>query len=387
VQIILLLLLFALCAPSACADIAVDLFDSYASPTTATRQYPFEVAAPDAKLGINSTAIFTSGSGSLRVLDPSGAEIYKHLWGTTRSQERTPLPIAASGNYTLEISADAALGGWRVRVRELPARNSLRAMYFLSYSLFLMAAVLIIAAKRAGAPMTTLGAGAAMFLLSSFLALVGGVVLQLALFARLEFAVSHLASILIQSLLLGACGGVAAFLAVCGLAYAVKRAQANWSGAIGAAIGTASCELLINGYIAHQGLAAMFGDGPKSDLAQFKQAYAMAVTPLLPLAELVILATGALCRGAATVLFIYTLRARKAAPVFWGVLLVGGTMAAVSVSRAIELIGPESRWMPALLCLPFAIIAVIALRRNHRAWDALPQGHESPLETFLRQHE
>ena len=355
--------------------------------TTETRSFSFVITQPEIQYGINSTAMLESGSGSVRVLDPDGTEIYKHLWGEKRSQERAPLTVSRAGQYKLEVSGESARGGWRVRIMPLPPRNALGAMYGSAGLIAMIAVVLAVVAFAKGTRLAVLVAGAAMFVLGKFFWVVGGAALNIFAFGPLENVFSHLAMVWIQAATLGIWEGAALAIAIFVVARLAKSTRADLRAAIGTGIGAVTCELIAAGYIIYQGLAIMFAGGPKSGLAQFNQAYAMAVTTWLPLTEPVILVLSGACRLAAMVLILYALRARVFAPLVSGALIAGAAITAVSAARAIAVLGPESRWIAAAMCLPVAAAAIIMLKRNVPLWKETRLPNETPMEAYLREQE
>ena len=152
-------------------------------------------------------------------------------------------------------------------------------------------------------------------------------------------------------------------------------------------IGGGALEMLVTGAVSVLGLLGMFGGGPKSDQAQFLLAYDMAVTPLLPLADPVILAVQTICGVAATTLVVHGLRTRSSGPVFGGMVIFGAVLTAVGASRTLSLFGSESRWAILAVLAPVAAWSYVLLRRNLLAWVESPREGETALDAFTREHE
>ena len=187
--------------------------------------------------------------------------------------------------------------------------------------------------------------------------------------------------------ILGLWQGLAAIFGVLVVAFVARTVRERPANAVAAGIGAGAFEMFVTGVISFLGLAVMFGGGAKRDKAQFNQAYDMAVTPLLPLAEPAILAVQTICTAAATLLIVFGLRARRAGPVFGGGALFAAVLTAVSASRTITLFGPESRWVIMAVLVPVAALSCVLVRRNLPAWIESPRAGETVLDAFVRQNE
>ncbi|MBM3288955.1 MAG: hypothetical protein FJY92_02265 [Candidatus Hydrogenedentes bacterium] len=378
------LLLLAVCAR---AEIVAEYRGAFAKPETVTQTFGLEIVDAQREYGIGVSAVLDGGSGSLRVVGPAGDAVHQHLWGTRDSQERARLHVPQPGTYTIEVSVDNARGQWRARVVALPARASLKRMY-VSAALLIAAAFLApIVAHWRCAPLRYAAAGAIVFALAKTVWLIGAFALDIGARYALEDAMPYAAFVWTQSVLLGLWQGVAIVLAVLVATRPMKRLRDKPANAIAVGIGAGATEMFMTGILSFQGLGVMFGGGPKSDKAQFAQAYDMAVTPLLPLVDPVTLAVQTVCGAAATLSIVYGLRARRAAPILGGGALFAAMLTAAGASRSIALFGPESRWTIAALLTPIAVIACVVARRHARTWAERPAAGETVLDAFLREHD
>lgn len=387
-RIVLIAIVFsAIALGAARGEVIAEHRGAYIKSKAITESFPFEIVDATREYGISATAILDAGSGSLRVLDPNGEMVYQHLWSTRQSQKRSRLPVAASGTYTLEVTVENARGEWRARVVALPARASLRWMYLSAALLVVLPVVALVIAQVRGAAFRYAAAGGLMFLIGRVVWFAGAIVLKIAAGYALEDAMPFQAFLWIQSLILGVWEGIAATLAVVTVAVLVRTLRDKPANAIAAGIGAGALEMALTGVISILGLAIMFGGGQKSDGAQFLQAYDMAVTPALVLADPAIYAVRTVCTVAATVLIAYGLRARRFGPVCGGFVLFGSVLTAVGASRTLALFGPESRWLQLGVTLPVAIVSAVVLWRNLAAWLDGPKGEETAMDAFLREHE
>jgi len=368
------------------AEIVAEYRGVFAKPESSTQSYSFDVSGAHREYGIGVTAVLDAGSGSLRAIDPAGQPVYQHLWGTRDSQERARLPIAQPGTYALAVAADNARGAWRARVVALPARAALRWMYASAALLAAVPLSIIAIAHWRGAAVRYAAAGALMFATGRALWFAGAIALDLTAKYALEDAMPYAAFLWTQSVLLGLWQGAAATIGVVIVALALRRLREKPAHAIAAGIGAGAFEMLVNSALSFRGLAIMFGGGPKSDMAQFRQAYDMAVTPLLPLAEPIIYVMQTVCGAGATLLVIYGLRARRAGPVFGGGALFAAALTAIGASRTIALFGPESRWVLVAVLAPVAALSYLLARRNVPAWAERPVEGETALDAFERLH-
>ena len=369
------------------ADVFVEQRGTYKSATTTTELFKIEIPDAHREYGISVTAILDAGSGSLRILDPSGEMVYQHLWSTRQSQERARLPVTRAGTYTIEVSIENARGEWRARIVTLPSRASLKWMYLSAALLIALPLFIVILAHLRGAAIKYAATGALMFLLGYLVWLIGAIVLEITARYALEDAMPYRAFLWTQSILLGLWQGLAAIAGVLVVAFVARAVREKPANAVAAGIGAGAFEMFVTGVISFLGLAVMFGDGAKSDKAQFNQAYDMAVTPLLPLAEPAILAVQTVCFVAATLLIVFGLRVRRAGPVFGGGAIFAGVLTAVSASRTITLFGPESRWVIMAVLVPIAALSCVLIRRNLPAWIESPKTGETALDAFVRQNE
>ena len=332
------------------------------------------------------TAILDTGSGSLQVRDPAGDVIYQHLWSTRRSQERARLPITQPGTHIVEVTVENTRGEWRARIVPLPARTTLQHMYA---SILIMSVIALAAAftiYRHGSPMRYIFVGAATFIVARILWFIGAIALELTTRYALEDAIPYRAFIWLQSVALGLWQGIAVTLVVALAALVVRRMRDRPIHAIAVGVGASACEILITATVSLLGMLVLF-TGTKSDRAQFNLAYDMAVTPLLPIAEPLILALQMVCVVAGTVLVVSGIQSNRYASVFGGGLVFAAALTAVSASRAITLFGPESRWVIVGALLPITALSYVLLRRNLHAWQESPIDGETAMDAFLRKND
>lgn len=371
----------------ASAEVIAEHRGAYIKSGEVAESFPLEIADGEREYGISVTAILESGSGSLRVFDPDGQQVYQHLWSSRLSQERARLPVSVAGKYTITVELDGASGEWRARVVALPARAGLRWMY-LSAALLIVVPVIALGTVRGlGNPLKFAALGGTMLLCGRVVWFAGAVALEISAKYALEDSMPYLAFLWMQSIVLGAWQGVAAALGVIAVVSVGKSIREKPSYVIAAGIGAGALEMIVTGLISLLGLAIMFGGGAKSDMAQFRQAYDMAVTPLLPLAEPLILTLTTVCYVAGTLLAVYGLRSKSAAAVLGGSAFFAAVLSAVSASRTITLFGPETRWVILAVLLPVAGLAYVTARRNLAAWRESPRAGESALDAFVREHD
>ncbi|MCC6795575.1 MAG: hypothetical protein IT366_10690 [Candidatus Hydrogenedentes bacterium] len=382
-----LILIFTLSiATSVHANVLAELRGAYIKSDTITETFPIEISDPSREYGISVTAILDTGSGSLQVKDPTGTVIYQHLWSTRRSQERARLPITHAGKHVVEVTVEKSRGEWRARIVPLPPRTALKHLYA---SIIIMAAIALVAAAlvyRRGAPMRYLFVGAAIFIAARILWFIGAVALELTTRYALEDAMPYRGFIWLQSVVLGLWQGVAVTLVVVLTAVLTRSLRDKPIHSIALGIGASACEMLITAVISLLGMLVLF-IGAKSDRAQFNLAYDMAVTPLLPIAEPLILALQMMCIVAGTVLVVSGIQTKRFASVAGGGLVFAATLTVVSASRTITLFGPESRWVIVGVLVPIAALSYLVLRRNLQTRQVSPIGGETAMDAFLREND
>lgn len=373
-------------ATSASADVLTELRGAYVKSDAITETFPIEISDASREYGISVTAILDTGSGSLQVKDPSGEVIYQHLWSTRRSQERARLTVTKAGTHTVEVKVNKARGEWRARIVPLPPRTALKHMYaaIVLMSFIALAAVFIV--YRRGSPLRYLFVGAAIFIAARILWFIGAIALELTARYTLEDAMPYRAFIWLQSIALGVWQGIATTLVITFAALAIRRMRDNPVYAIAVGIGASACEMLVTTFISLLGMLVLF-TGAKSDRAQFNLAYDMAVTPLLPIAEPLILTLQMMCIVAGTVLVVSGIQSKLYASMLGGGLVFAAALTAVSASRAITLFGPESRWVIVGSLVPIAALSYVLLRRNLCARHESPIGGETAMDAFLREND
>jgi hypothetical protein len=371
----------------AAAGIVAEHRGAYIKLDAIAESFSVEITDVQQEYGISVTAILDAGSGSLRVLDPDGAMIYQHLWSDRYSQERARLPVTKAGSYTVAVSIDKGRGEWRARIVALPSRAALKWMYLSAGLLIVIPVAMLGAAYWHGASIRWAALGAIVFVSGRLIWLVGAVILDISARYALEDAMPYRAFLWVQSLMLGLWQGLAASLAVLAFAFLVKPLRQRPLHAIAVGIGAGGFEMAMTGVISLLGLSVMFGGGPKSDKAQFTQAYDMAVTAVLPVAEPMVLGLTSACTVAATLLIVYGIRVQRFSPVLGGAAVFGTVLTAIGASRGITLFGPESRWVIAVLLLPVAVLSLVLIRRNLPYWVASPRSGETALDAFVRQHD
>lgn len=369
------------------ASVVAEYSGGHTESTETTETFPFVIKDVQREYGISVTAILESGDGLLRVLDPAGTQIYQHLWGTMLSQERAPLAVTAPGTYSMVVSVEDARGDWRARVVALPATSALKWMYVSAALLIMLPLVAVGIAVRRGSGFRFVALGAAMFLAARVVWFIGAIAIDIAARFALEDAMPYLAFLWVQSAVLGLWQGIAATIGVVLVTRLAKSICEPPSRVIAAGIGSGALEMIAIGVLSLFGLAIMFGSGSKSGKARFLQAYDMAVTPILPLAEPAVLALTALCGVAATLLTVYGLRSRRFGHVVGGAALFAAVLTAVSASRSVTLFGPESKWVTVAVLLPLAGLAGALIRRNLLDWVDSPRAGETALDAFVREHE
>lgn len=368
------------------ADLFIEERGAFESATTTTKSFKIEIPDGQREYGISITAVLDAGSGSLRVLDPSGEMVYQHLWGTRESSERARLPVAKPGVYTMQVDVENARGEWRARIVALPPRAGLRWMYLSAGLLVGLPLFATLVMRLLGARVQYAAAGILMLFISKAFFGVGAFFLYRFAFVALEDAMPYKGFLWVQSVVLGAWEGVTALFGTLLVMRFMKSIHATSAHAVAAGIGRGAVEMLLTGVASFLGLVVMFGNGPKSDKAQFLQAYDMAVTPLLPVADPVIYVARAICAIAATTLIAFGVRTRRAAPVFGGAVIFGAALGAVSAARVISLFGAETRWLLPAVLMPLTVVAFAVLRRNLAEWVESPKSGETALDAFLRQY-
>ena len=378
-------ILCAIAAPCVThAGVVAEYRGAFVKSETRSESFPFEIADAQREYGIGVTAILDTGSGSLRVIGSGGGVVYQHSWGERYSQQHRRLVIPATGTYTIAVDATSATGQWRARIVALPDRASLRWAYLSAALVMVIPVVVVIAAHRRGAHVRYAAVGAGILVLGRLIWFSAALVLEIGARYALEDNMPYRAFLWTQSVILGAWQGVAAMLAVMLAARIVKPLLDRPENAVAAGVGTAATEMIVSGVLTFMGLAVMFGGGPRSDTAQFNQAYEMAVTPLSILADPTIQVIQGVCTVAATLLIAHGLRSRRVAGALEGGAIFAAVLTAVSASRTIALFGPESRWIVLAVVLPVAALSAIMVRRNLATWAERPVAGETALDAFVR---
>lgn len=394
--------LLVLCLGSAvCANAMVAVDEAGEARTLTTRSERFTVHIPNVETAhaIHSVAVLETGSGGVRVLGPDRVEIYQHLWGGGFSEDISRLPVSTPGAYTVEVALTDARGSWRVRVRSLPSQDALKLMYV--SPILMMVSALIMAAlavRLLRTPLHGAGpdrpahsvvriflAGCGALALGKLIWFVGAIGFYLLFNFALEDRLPYLAFITTRGGVLGAWEGMAAVAGVLVVARLAPSVQKGYEPALATGMAAAAWELFAIAVLSVLGLGVMFA-GAKRETAQFTQAYAMAVTPFLPLADNTLLLFTAMVRAAGTALVAYAVRARSIEPLLPAALVFGGALSAKALAPALDLAGAASDWWLAAMTLPVVVLSLLLLRRNRAQWQQVLQHDEAPMDAFLRRH-
>ncbi|GMV91913.1 MAG: hypothetical protein AMXMBFR82_16910 [Candidatus Hydrogenedentota bacterium] len=357
------------------------------APVSNAATFPLRIDQPEAHHAIDVQAVLREGSGSLRIVDPGGAEVYRHLWGDRVSQELAPLgPLETAGDYQIQVDLENALGDWRLRVAEVPEAAQLKSIAFAGPLLGLVGLAFLIGWRfGAGAQWRWFVAGAGLRVVAALLTLAVVLILHFTVLVQLEDALPYARFVVVNGGIVGAASGLAAvatFL-VAGLLFRAARKTAPNAIALG--VGAGGAEALVSALVTILGTGMLFGGSPKSGKWMLQLAYDATMTSLLPLVEPAKFACVILCLMAVSGLAFMAISARRWGLVIPVFLLAAGFYAVLGAAPVWALEGAASKWWTVGGAVPFAIVSAIVVRWCLREWppDAAPD--EAPMEAFLRQ--
>jgi len=355
-------------------------------PVTNTFAYPLTIERPESTYAIDVQAVLREGSGELRVVDPSGAEIYRHLWGERLSQELAPLgPLGTTGEYHIEVDTDRAVGHWRVRIAEVPGPDRLKSIALVGPILGVVGLAFLVG-WRIGthAPWRWFGAGVGVRLAAAVLTLAGVLVYHFTIRGALDDALTYSHYLVVDSGVIGVASGIAMILALCFAGLVFRGARASASNAIALGVGAGASETLLSALVTVMGTGLLFGGSPKSGKWMLQLAYDTTLTPLLTLVEPAKFTCVILCLMAASGLTLMAIAARRWGLLFAAALLATGFYAALGATPVWALDGAASKWWIVCGALPFAIVSVLVVRWCLREWPPVVAPGEAPMEAFLR---
>ncbi|MCL4691352.1 MAG: hypothetical protein KJ060_02435 [Candidatus Hydrogenedentes bacterium] len=370
------------------ADIIAEFEQSLGpGPMSDTATFPLRIDRPEAHHAIDVQAVLREGSGSLRIVDPSGAEVYRHLWGDRVSQELALLgPLETAGDYQIQVDMENALGGWRLRVAEVPDAAQLKSIAFAGPLLGLVGLAFVIGWRfGTGAQWRWLLAGAGLRVVAALLTLAVVLILHFTIEEALEDALPYSQYVAVNGGIVGAASGLAAVAAflVAGLLFRGARKTAPNAIALGA--GAGGTEALLSALVTILGTGMLFGGSPKSGKWMLQLAYDATMTPLLPFVEPAKFTCVTLCLMAVSGLALMAISARRWGLVIPSFLLAAGFYAVLGATPVWALEGAASKWWTVGGAVPFAIVSAIVVRWCLREWPPAAAPDEAPMQAFLRQ--
>jgi hypothetical protein len=352
-----------------------------------TAQYPLIVERPDSTYAVDVQAVLREGSGVLRITDPNGAEIYRHLWGDRISQELAPLgPLDVAGEYHVVVDVEGALGHWRVRVAEVPDAAQLRSIALAGPLLGLVGLAFLLAWRfgtHAQWRWFAVGGGARIAAAAFALAVV--LVYHFTVRGTLGNRLPYARYLILDGGVIGVASGIAAVLAFLIAGYMFRGSRKNAPNAIALGVGAGVIETLVSSIVTIMGTGLLFGNSPKSEKWMLQLAYDATLTPLLPLVEPAKFICVILCLMATGGLALMAIAARRRGLLFPAFLLASGFYAVLGAAPVWALEGAASKWWILSGALPFAITSVFVVRWCLREWPPDLAPDEVPMEEFLRE--
>ncbi len=383
---VVLAVLLASCAVQ--ADVIAEFEQSLGpEPVSDTASFPLRVDRPEALHAIDVQAVLREGSGSLRIVDPSGTEVYRHLWGDRVSQELAPLgPLETAGDYEIQVDLENALGDWRVRIAEVPDAAQLKRIAFAGPLLGLVGLAFVIGWRfGAGAQWRWFLAGAGLRVVAALLTLAVVLILHFTILVRLEDTLPYSQYVVVNGGIIGAASGLATVVTFLLAGLLFRGALKSAPNAIALGVGAGGAEALVSSLVTILGTGMLFGGSPKSGKWMLQLAYDSTMTPLLPLVEPAKFACVILCLMAVSGLALMAISARRWGLVIPAFLLAAGFYAVLGATPVWALEGAASKWWTVSGALPFAIVSAIVVRWCLREWPPAAAPDEAPMEAFLRQ--
>lgn len=380
-------LLLILASPYIRADVLAAFDETIGpEPVSETTTYPLTIDRPEAPHAIDVQAVLRAGEGELRVTDPNGNEVYRHLWGERLSEELAPLgPLNEAGEYHLVVDVENAVGHWRVRVAEVPGASELRSIALAGPLLAAVGiAFLIIWRFKTRAPWRWFAVGAGVRVVALVFSLPIIFLYYMLLRNALEDALPYSQFLVVNGAATGIAAGIGPVLASVLAGAVLRGSRGSGANAVAVGVGAGVSETLASAVVTMMGTGLLFGGSPKSGKWMLQLAYDATLTPLLPLVEPVKFVCVILCLTAICGLTLRAVAARRWASIVPALLLAVGFYAVLGGAPAWALEGAASKWWTVLGALPFAVVSGIAARHGVREWPQQTGPDEAPMEAFLR---
>lgn len=333
-------------------------------PKSTVEQFSFEIREADTKIVLEITSTLREGGAKVRVLDPTGQVIREHNWRRWLTVQGDVLQTSdITGMFQLEVSTDAAVGKWQIRIFELSKRSPFSVFLIPGPAMILIALGSILYWKRRSETQWRwFLVGAGIWTVGVSLKFICAAILNQPILHGLKNVFPGLPYILAGGIYVGLLTGIFEIGITLAAACIWRRLAQSASRAVAVGVGAGAFEALLLGLAGFVAILLAISGMRGTESASASIAEVALVTPFAWLVGPVERAIAILCHTSSRTLVLLSVAKRRWSYFFWGFMIMTGIDAIAGFAHLSGKIGQFSLWWIELAIGPFAVASVLILR-------------------------